>query len=357
MKIKINKIKIPWYAPREEAEPEFLEELTKSLQELGLLDDIIVRRNTEGDYELISGSQRLKAAKNLGWEEIDAKVVDVSEEEAAILSLESNIVRRDLQEIEEGKAIQKMMDKFKLTQKHVAEKLRRSPSWVSQRLSLALDVVKEVQDAISRGEISVTQAVIIGQLLKDKQTEFLNIIRKKDKELQKKLSAEETRLELKRFQNDTIFTIGYQGLEYKEFIESLKQNNVEVVVDIRESGTGSIYKPDFSKKVLKDRLKGDGLKYIDRPDFGVPYEIREAYMHGGWSLECLEGWYSAWNVKAQDTDKVQELAQELKDVGRPAFLCSEQYPTARGEQKHNCHRDILAKLIIKSKIFTKRTDL
>ena len=356
MKIKVKKIKIPWYAPREETDPEFLEELTKSFQEMGQLDDIIVRRNTEGDYELISGSQRLAASKNLGWEEIDAKVLDVSDEEAAILALESNIVRRQLQEIEEGKAIQKMIEKFKLTQKQVAERLRRSDSWVSQRLSLALDVVRDVQNAISRGEISVTQAVIIGQLPANKQTEFLNIVLQKEKELRKKLSAEETRLELKRFQNDTIFTIGYQGVEFKEFIEKLNQNNIEAVVDIRESGAGSLYKPEFSKKVLGDRLTEAGLKYIDRSDLGVPYEIREVVMHG-WSPECFEKWYRIWNVKAQGTDKVQELAQELKDLGRSVLLCAEQYPIARGDQKHNCHRDILAILLLKSKIFIKRTDI
>ena len=95
-KIKIEKLKFPWYAPREEYDEEYLKELSESLGSLGLLDDIIVRRNTNGDYELIAGGQRVRAAKLLGWTEIDAKVLDVTEEDAAVLALESNVVRRNL---------------------------------------------------------------------------------------------------------------------------------------------------------------------------------------------------------------------------------------------------------------------
>lgn len=164
MKIKIEKIKFPWYAPREEYDEEYLKELSESLETLGLLDDIIVRRNINGDYELIAGSQRVRAAKILGWEEIDAKVLDVTEEDAAILALESNVVRRNLKQIEEGKAIKKMMSKFDLTQKQVAERLRKSQTWVSQRLSLALDIADDVKKALTDGKISVAQAVIISQI-------------------------------------------------------------------------------------------------------------------------------------------------------------------------------------------------
>ena len=336
-------------------DPEFMEDLSKSMDDIGQLDDVIVRRNEEGDYELISGSQRLTAAKNLNWEEIDAKVIDVSEQEAAILALESNIMRRGLKEIEEGKAIQKMMDKYELTQNQIAERLRRSQSWVSRRLSLALEVIKEVQNAIMQGEISVEQAVIIGQLPKNRQAEFLNLIIQKQKELDKKLTGEETRLELRRFQNDTIITIGYQGWEFKDFVEALKKNKIEVLVDIRQSGT-SMYKPEFSEKILNERITEAGIKYFDRSELGVPFDFRDAYMRGGLSDTCFEQWYT-WYVSERDGNKVTKLAEEVKDVGRPALMCTERYPTARGEQKNNCHRDILARLILKSEIFTKRTDL
>lgn len=363
MKIKIENIQIPWYAPREEYDQEFLEELTGSMEVSGQWDPILVRRNEEGKYELIAGSQRLEAARFLGWAEIEAKEIDVSEEEAAMLSVETNLKRRGLQEIEEGKAIKKIMDKFSLTQKQIGERLGKSESWVSKRLTLALDVIKEVQNAILTGEISITQAVIISQLPKNRQGKFLELVIAKQRELDRKFSANEIRLELRRFLNDTIYTIGYEGWDLADFIKTLKDNKIEVLVDVRESGA-SMYKPEFSKKVLKERIIASGIKYFDRPELGVPFEVREAYINGmpykvngtiikaGFSHECFKQWY-LWRIK----DSVEKLMTDLKDSGKSILLCSEKYPQPKGEQKHYCHRDILANLLLDVGVFDKRVDL
>ena len=136
----------------------------------------------------------------------------------------TNMKRRGLREIEEGRAIKKIMDKSHLTQKQVGERLGKSKDWVGKRLSLALDVIKEVQDAITRNVISVEQAVIIGQLPKNRQGKFLDLIIARQGELDRKLSADETRLELRRFLNDTIYTVGYEGWDLADFIKSLKDN-------------------------------------------------------------------------------------------------------------------------------------
>ncbi len=359
MKIKISKIQLPWYAPREDYDKEYLKELSESLETLGLLDDIIVRRNDNGYYDLIAGSQRVRAAKIIGWEEIEAKVLDVSEEDAAILALESNVVRRNLKQIEEGKAIKKMMDKFDLTQKQVAERLRKSQSWVSNRLSLALDIAKEVKDALTKGIISVAQAVIISQIdlgeEANKQKEFLGIIINKEQDLNRKLSTDETRLELKRFRNDTIFTIGFSGWNIDEFLHTLKENKIKALVDIRESGT-SVHKPEFSRAVLKDRIQSEGLLFLERSEFGVPFVLREAGPEG-FPWDCLIKWYN-WRVTKKDNaNNMVKLAEELKNVGKSVLMCSERYATAKGTQKHGCHRDILAKLLLSTNLFNKRIDL
>jgi len=363
MRIKIENIKMPWYAPREEFDEEFVEELTKSMEASGQFDPVLVRRNETGEYELIAGSQRLEAAKKLGWKEIEIKEIDVSENEAALMAVETNIKRRGLQEIEEGKAIKKIMDKFDLTQKQIGERLGKSERWVGKRLQLALNVIKEVQNALGTGVITINQAVIISQLPKNRQSKFLDLVIAKQRELDRKLSESETRLELKRFLNDTIYTIGYEGWDLADFVQTLKDNKIEVLVDVRESGA-SMYKPEFSKKVLKDRVIGSGIKYFDRPEFGVPYEIREAYINGkpyeingttikaGVSHECFKQWY-LWRIK----DNAEKLIKELKDTGKSALLCSERYPQPKGEQKHYCHRDILANLMLQTEILEKRVDL
>jgi len=358
MKIKIEKIKLPWYAPREEYDEEYIKDLSESLKTLGLLDDIIVRRNINGDYELIAGSQRVRAAKKLRWEEIDAKVLDVTEEDAAVLALESNIVRRNLKQIEEGKAIKKMMSKFNLTQKQVAERLRKSQTWVSQRLSLALDITEDVKRALTNGKISVAQAVIISQIdLKkkpDKQKEFLTLLLRKEKEIERKLTSDETRLELKRFRNDKLYTVGFSGWDIEDFIKNLKDNKIKVLVDIRESGK-SIHKPEFSRRVLKEKIQNAGLKFLERSEFGVPFVLREAGPEG-FPWECLEKWYT-WRVTKKDNENIMmKLTKEIKDLGESVLMCSERYPVPKGTQKHGCHRDILAKLMLSTKLFTKRED-
>ena len=359
MKIKILNIINPWYAPREEYDEEYIKELSESIESLGLLDDIIVRMNSDGNYDLIAGSQRLRAISLLGWEEVDAKVLDVSEEEAAILSLESNLVRRNLKQIEEGKAIKKMMSKFKLSQKQVAERLRKSQSWVSQRLSLALDIHVSVKKALTEGKISVAQAVIISQIdLKKEATlqeEFLNVVLNIEKELKRKLSPEETRLELRRFRNNTICTIGFSGWNLDDFLSTLKENKIEVLIDIRDSGM-SVHRPEFSRNVLSEKVKEFGIKFLERSEFGVPYILREAGSEG-FPWECLIKWYT-WRVTKKDNKNILlELTEEIKDLGKPVLMCSERYPTPKGNQKHGCHRDILAKLILSTKIFKNRVDL
>lgn len=357
MKIKVEKIVKPWYSPREEFDEEFINDLAKSMEASGQWDPILVRRNDRGEYELIAGSQRLEAARRLGWKEIEANILDVDEQEAAMLALETNIVRKTLKEVEEGKAIKEMMERLKLNVKQIAERLRRSESWVYNRLSLAFDTIKEVQNAISRGWISVEQAVITSQLPKDRQASFLNLVIQKQRELDKKLSGSETRKELKRFLNDTIYTIGYEGWDLDDFLKTLKDNKIEVLVDVRESGA-SMYKPEFSEKVLKRRVQEAGLIYLERRDFGVPYEIREAYIQGGLSHKCFEEWY-VWNVtkpKGGKESKLTQLANELKDLGKSVLMCTERYPTPKGEQKHYCHRDILARLILETGVFEKRVD-
>lgn len=119
-----------------------------------------------------------------------------------------------------GKAIEKIIDKYGLTHKQMAERLGKSESWVDKRLSLALDVVGAVQNAIRSGYVSIEIALVIGQLPKNRQSKFLELIIETQKALDRKLTRDEVRLELRRFLNDTIYTIGYEGWDLMEFIRN-----------------------------------------------------------------------------------------------------------------------------------------
>lgn len=357
MKIKITNIVIPWYAPREETDEEFISELAASMKKDGQWDDVIVRHNEAGEYELISGFQRITAAKNLKWDELDAKILDITENDAAVMALESNLLRRGLKEIEEGKAIQKMIDKYDYTHKQVAERLRKSPRWVSNRLSLAMDITNSVKKAMVDLKISVTQAIEIAKLSMEDQDKFLKIVLRRVEENDgNPISVEETKILRKRFTNDTIFTIGYSGWDIDDFINNLKENKINVLVDIREN-VKSQRKPEFSGRLLEKRVQQIGIKYFSRTQLGVPWDIRAAVFEKGLSSSCFKEWY-IWHVtKRDEKNKAIETAKELKDVGAPAFMCMERYPKPKGKQDHYCHRDFLAEIILKEGIFEKRIDL
>ncbi len=94
--------------PRKTFDEEALQELARSMDSNGLLQPITVRPD-EDDFILIAGERRWRAACLLGWETIPAIVrSDVTLGEAAKLQLLENIVRRDLNRVEEARAFQKI---------------------------------------------------------------------------------------------------------------------------------------------------------------------------------------------------------------------------------------------------------
>ncbi len=354
MKIKLNQIRIGEFEVREEMDKGYFEELKDSLKRDGQWNPVIVRPSDEKRYELISGHTRVKAAKELGWKEIDATVRDLSDEEAEFLALKTNLVRAGLSEIDEGRVIKKIIDEFQLTQTDIAKRLGKSRTWVGKRLSLVLKVVEEVQEALSKGSITPEHASLIAQISEErfddweeKQREFLRVI------IKSKWSRDETRIQLKRFFNTTLCTIGYEGRELEDFIDILKENDVVVLVDVRHSAE-SKHKPDFNGRILERALKQNSIAYEHHPELGIPYELQEPYKAGGFDFKCLDQWYK-WNVKTNAD--LSGFVERLKDLGKPAIMCMERYAKSQKGQKYHCHRHILANLVKETLLFPERVDL
>ena len=83
---------------------EFKKELAESIKKDGQWDPILVKPNSHG-YDLISGECRLKAIRRLGFEKINARILNVTVDEAHLLALKANLMRRDLNPIEEAEAV------------------------------------------------------------------------------------------------------------------------------------------------------------------------------------------------------------------------------------------------------------
>jgi len=354
MKIKLSQIKIGKFTVRDDIENEYLKELKDSFKKDGQWDPIIVRPS-DGDYELVSGHTRFQAAKEIGWNDLEATVRDLTDEEADILALKTNLMRSDMSEEEEGKVIQRYIERYKLSQREIAEKVGKSQNWVNDRLNLVMKLTEYVKSLISKKLITPWQASFISGLKPNEQDEFAKFL------VENKIPAgRPTEEALKRFKNKTIFTIGYAGKSIDEFIKILKENNIDHVIDIRASDK-SKEKPEFNGEVLKRSLNHEGIKYEHYPELGVHFVVQQPYKTGYFKLECFKQWYQ-WNIDTMAKDSprhktLEDIIEHLKDIGKCALMCMEQYAKPLRNQEYHCHRDILADMILKTEIFSERIDL
>lgn len=349
MKISVDDIEIGRFDVREDVPEDHIEELAKSMKNDGQLNAIVVVPGDDDKYEVVSGHSRLRAARKLGWGKIETQVKDISEVEADKLSLTSNMFRKGMSNYEQGQVLRKLLDKHDLTQKEVAQMVGKNPNWVRRRVKVALDVRDEVAEALENDKINLEAAYHIATLDNEDQMKLLNRLVEKDLN-----TAQEIRREKKWLSNDKIYTIGYSGKDFDQFVEELKNEDIDKVLDTRHS-TNSQYKPQFNGEVLERQLSQEGIDYEHRKDLGVPYLMQTPYKDGFVSDECFSDWYN-WHIKENNEIDVSELVEEVKSTGKVALLCMEKHAKPQGDQEHYCHRHFLANMLMEEG-FGERKDL
>ncbi|MFH0880297.1 MAG: ParB/RepB/Spo0J family partition protein [Lentisphaerota bacterium] len=147
----------PWQ-PRKEFSASSLEDLTHSVQERGILQPLLVRKVGDA-YELIAGERRFRAAQNAELKDAPVIVMDVTDKEALELALIENLQREDLNLIEEAEGYQVLMEKFEMTQEHVAQRVGKGRPTIANALRLLAlpDAVKRMvaERLISAGHAKV----------------------------------------------------------------------------------------------------------------------------------------------------------------------------------------------------------
>jgi ParB family chromosome partitioning protein len=140
--------------PRTEFDPAEIASLAESIRTNGLLQPVSVRANPDGDgWLIIAGERRFRAMGVLGLEEIRVQVHDdISEAAATKLQLLENIVRVDLNPVEEGKAYQKMIGQG-YTFADIAETTGSSPSNIKYRVDVVTNARDEVLHLLAHGHI------------------------------------------------------------------------------------------------------------------------------------------------------------------------------------------------------------
>ena len=143
--------------PRLSYESGALEELAESIRENGLIQPILVRQLLDGDYELIAGHRRWMAVRKLGQPTIRAIVENRTDTESAVLALVENIQRRDLDCMEEARAIAGLIESTGMTQQEAARRLGKSQPAVANKLRL-LRLPGWVQEIVEAGQLSERHA-------------------------------------------------------------------------------------------------------------------------------------------------------------------------------------------------------
>ncbi len=143
--------------PRRDFHPESLQDLAASIRSKGIIQPLIVREMGDGDYQIVAGERRWRAAQLAQLHEVPVIVRDLTDEEVLEVAIVENIQRADLNVIEEALAYRQLMDRFGHTQERMAEALARSRSHIANTLRL-LQLPDEVQSYLREGKLTAGHA-------------------------------------------------------------------------------------------------------------------------------------------------------------------------------------------------------
>lgn len=175
------------FQPRKHFDGESLKELASSIEKSGIIQPIVVRKDSNNNgYEIIAGERRWRAGKIANLDSVPVIIKDLSDKECLEVSIIENVQRQDINPIEEGEAYTKLIDEFSYTHEELASTLGKSRSHITNmtRMLLLSGSVKEMinEKKLSMGHaralINVENAEsiaerIVSQGLSVRQTEKL----------------------------------------------------------------------------------------------------------------------------------------------------------------------------------------
>jgi len=174
------------HQPRARFEGQDQDVLAASISAHGVLQPVVVRGLANGDYQLIAGERRVRAARQAGLTQVPAVIRDPSEEQMIELALIENLQRTDLNPLEEAMGFRVLIERFGLAHDAVASRIGRSRASVSNALRL-LDLAPETQEALLEGKISEGHArALAGLTVTELQVAALQIV------LERHLSVRQT---------------------------------------------------------------------------------------------------------------------------------------------------------------------
>ena len=153
--LRVSEIEPNKNQPRKTFDNETLRQLADSIREHGVIQPLIVRSLPNGNYQIIAGERRWRAAKMAGLSEIPVQIRnDLTDEQTMQIAMIENLQRENLNPIEEAMGYRELMDKYKMTQDSLAKTLGKARSSIANSLGL-LSMPNGVQELLRSGSLSV----------------------------------------------------------------------------------------------------------------------------------------------------------------------------------------------------------
>lgn len=145
------------HQPRKDFDEEELESLVDSIREQGILQPIVVRKIADSKYQIVAGERRWKASQLAGYEKIPAILRETEDREMLPLALVENLVRQNLNAIEEAEAYDRLAKVSGWTQEEIAERLGRGRVHIANTVRL-LHLPQDIQSDVRHGRIAAAHA-------------------------------------------------------------------------------------------------------------------------------------------------------------------------------------------------------
>ncbi|HOQ36808.1 MAG TPA: nucleoid occlusion protein [Acetivibrio sp.] len=233
--IDIENIRPNPYQPRKQFNKISLEELCESVKQYGVIQPINVRRLSTNMYELVAGERRLRAATMAGLKKIPCIIVDIDDNDSAVLALIENLQREDLSYMEEAEGYNNLINEHGFTQEELAAKIGKSQSTIANKIRLLKlpPLVKKIladnnlTERHARALLKLHDEQLQLKVLKKVCEKGLNV--KKTEELVERAIEKYTKNENEK-KNKVVFTKAIKDIRI--FINTIKQ----AIILMKKSG-------------------------------------------------------------------------------------------------------------------------
>jgi len=223
------------YQPRQDINPEKLQELADSIKAQGIIQPIVVRLIAYEKYEIVAGERRWRAAQMAGLTQVPVVIKEIDDRAAMAIALIENIQREDLNPLEEAEALKRLLDEFEMTHQHIAEAIGKSRTTVTNLLRL-MDLHPDVKKLLLTNQLEMGHARALLSLDGLKQVALANKVVKDGltvrvtERLVKESHAEPKIHKVKVIDNDT--------LRLQDDLTA--KLGAKVIIDHKENGSGKL---------------------------------------------------------------------------------------------------------------------